>query len=178
MKPIVVASIAIVFCCEACETDGVRPLQVGASLPRAAADALESVSGIRAAHVVWVFRPEDCLSCQAATRYLRTLQPVAEALDVGLVAVSVGDREEYVEEFMRRDRLDAVTVVRGQPAIPFGTLRPIPSLLIVIDGEVAELLPVKPSPAADTIRVREVVVRLLSERNIEGRRGEATLPGR
>lgn len=83
-----------------------RPVTAGAEIARllsskAGADVNESNPEIV---IAWVFRTEDCLSCQGWSWAFRRIQQ-KYAEQVKLYALHVGDDVSAVDEFFRRERL-------------------------------------------------------------------------
>jgi hypothetical protein len=99
------AALILALAAAGCAGEPPVPLTAGAAVPAEwrARDAADRPS------VIWIFRTEDCLTCQALDYSLRRLQR-AHAGEVALVAVHVGHAEhaEIPRAFFanRRLRLD------------------------------------------------------------------------
>jgi hypothetical protein len=103
----------------------------------------------------WVFRPGDLMSCRTSARDLRHAR-LAFGDRVQIHAVAVGTDVEYVQSFLRGERLHAEVVTISERAYRRDLASvPTPSVALVQDGNVLELfaagnlhLPGRPNTSA------------------------------
>jgi hypothetical protein len=107
-----------------------EPLQAGDPAP-----ALWSQSP-RGVSVAWVFRTEDCLSCNAPSFRLRQIQQ-AYGSQVAIFATAVGVPSDLLNSFLARERLkvDVVHLRKAEYRQVLGRT-PLPALYLVKDGDI------------------------------------------
>lgn len=87
----------------------------------------------------WVFRPGDLMSCRTSARDLRHAR-LAFGNRVQIRAVAVGSDLEYVQSFLRGERLSAevITISERDYRRTLASV-PTPSVALVQDGHVLEV---------------------------------------
>jgi hypothetical protein len=87
----------------------------------------------------WVFRPGDLMSCRTSARDLRHAR-LAFGDRVQIHAVAVGTDVEYVQSFLRGERLHAEVITISERTYRRDLASvPTPSVALVQDGNVLEL---------------------------------------
>ena len=93
----------------------------------------KAIRELKGVGVIWITKPQDCVSCQAITGQLRHLQAQSR---VPVVVVQIGAKDRtLVEKALRYERLDASIMPLSylEYRVRFGRT-PLPSVQIVADG--------------------------------------------